>query len=339
MDRLLVAGNTQKGFVSKFDDFISGSRTTFLKGGSGVGKSTFIRQFAEMAENLGYKTVKVPCSSDINSLDAVKVLGLNLVMLDATSPHIYEPELYGVSGDIFDIGKYLDSNVLTPQVGILKELLDTKRCAYKCLYNELDCVKNQYENIDNLYYAHFDAVAFDKLAKEVFESIDITCADVELNAFADYISGDGYNNIAAEYVGGREVVNICGRCSRARLNVLENIASRLDKKKVRYERYYTILDPTKLYAIGLKNCFLMSADKGNGFDTDECFNMSKVQADIPLLLEHRHCINYNLKRAGDYYKKSRVAHNRIEKIYIAAMDFDSFEADKKKYLDNLFAGY
>ena len=43
MERLLVAGNTANGFVNYFGDFIKGARTTFLKGGSGVGKSTFIR--------------------------------------------------------------------------------------------------------------------------------------------------------------------------------------------------------------------------------------------------------------------------------------------------------
>ncbi len=43
MERLLVAGNTAEGFVNLFGDFIAGSRTTYLKGGSGVGKSTFKR--------------------------------------------------------------------------------------------------------------------------------------------------------------------------------------------------------------------------------------------------------------------------------------------------------
>lgn len=339
MERLLVAGNTADGFVNLFGDFIKGSRTTYLKGGSGVGKSTFIREFAKRAEDLGYETIKVPCSSDINSLDAVKVLGLNLIMLDATSPHVFEPELYGISGDIFDIGKYLNPEVLAPKTGILKELLETKKQAYKCMYNELKCVKNQYRNIDNLYYAYFDEDAFNSLAKQIFESLDLTCSDSKIKAFADYIAGDGYHNIVKEYVGDRKVVNICGRCSLAKYCILDYICSRLDKKKVRYECYYTILDPTKVFAIGLKNVFLVCSDNGEGFDTDNCFNMSRVQNDIPLLLEHRHCINYNLKRAGDYYKRSRVAHTEIEKAYLPAMDFAALEVEKQKYLDSLFSKY
>lgn len=339
MERLLVAGNTADGFVNLFGDFIKDSRTTYLKGGSGVGKSTFIREFGRRAEDLGYEIVKVPCSSDINSLDAIKVLGLNLVMLDSTSPHVFEPELYGITGDIFDIGKHLNPEVLAPKTGILKELLEVKRQAYKCMYNELKCVKTQYDNIDNLYYAYFDEDKFNDLAKEVFNSLDLTCADSKLKAFMDYVAGDGYHNIANEYVGDRKVVNICGRCSLAKYSVLEYIASRLDKKKVRYESYYTALNPNKLFAIGLKNVFLVCADKGEGFDTDVCFNMNKIHNDIPLILEHRHCINYNLKRAGDYYLRSRVAHTEIEKIYLPAMDFSALEVEKANYLDKLFGKY
>lgn len=339
MERLLIAGNTANGFVNFFSDFISGSRTTFLKGGSGVGKSTFIREFGSKAESLGYSIVKVPCSSDMNSLDAIKVQGLNLVMLDATNPHVFEPELYGVTGEIFDIGRYLKPDKLAPKTGILNELLDTKRQAYKCMYNELKCVNLQYQNIDNIYYAYYDEDKFNSLAKEIFNSLDLTCADNKIKGFADYIAGDGYHNIALEYAGDRQIVNICGRCNLAKYSILEYIASRLDKKKVRYESYYTTLYPDKLYAIGLKNMFLVCADKGDGYDTDICFNMNKIQSDVPLLLEHRHCVNYNLKRAGDYYLRSRVAHAQIEKAYLQAMDFKQFEVDKEKYLDNLFSKY
>ena len=84
---------------------------------------------------------------------------------------------------------------------------------------------------------------------------------------------------------------------------------------------------------------MVCSDNGEGFDTDSCFNMSRVQNDIPLLLEHRHCINYNLKRAGDYYKRSRVAHTEIEKAYLPAMDFAALEVEKQKYLDSLFSKY
>lgn len=339
MNNLLVAGNTTDGFVNFFGDFINGCKTTYIKGGSGVGKSTFIREFAKRAEDLGYECIKVPCSSDINSLDAAKVLGLNLVMLDATSPHVFEPELYGVNGDIFDIGVHLDGGKLVPKTGILKELAETKQYAYKCLYNELKCVKFQFDNIANLYFSHFDNEKFLRLVKEVFHSLDLTCADTKIKAFADYIAGDGYHNIIDEYVDGRKVINICGRCNAAKYAVLQEIASRLDYKKVRFESYYTILEPNKLFAIGLKNVMLVCADNGDKFDVDTCFNMSKVQADVPLLLEHRHCINYNLKRAGEYYVKSRIAHADIEKAYIEAMDFASLEAEKQNYLDNLFAKY
>lgn len=339
MNRMLVAGNTVKGFVNFFADFIKGARTTFLKGGSGVGKSTFIRQVEKRAKELGYEVVEVPCSSDINSLDAIKIIGLNLVVLDATSPHIFEPQLYGIDGDIFDLGKFLDEKNLQPQAGIMFELLQQKKQAYQGLYNELETVKNQYENIDLIYQKGFDIQNFVQLKKDLYERINFECATNELKVFVDYIDGTGYHNICNEYIDDRQVISVVGRCEKCKFDILESLAKKLDCKKIRYEKYYSILNPNQLYAIGLKNMFVQIASSGEGIDTDKCFNMSKINMDVNLLLEHRHSINYGLKRASDYYQKARLAHAELEKIYLKAMDFASLEKEKDKYINNLFLRY
>lgn len=339
MERLLIAGNTANGFVNYFNEFIHNCKTIFIKGGSGAGKSTFIREVGAKAKQLGYKTIEVPCSSDINSLDGVKICGLNLAVLDATSPHIFEPQLYGIDGNVFNFGSYLNETKLQPQTGIMQEHLRKKKMAYTCLYNELACIEKQYENINNLYMHCFNEQKFDEILKNFYEQISFSCVDRTIKAFCDYIDGDGYHNILMEYVGDRRLLAIVGRCPKAKYMILEALAQKLDYRKIKYEKYYSILNPTELYAIGFSDMVVFYADSGEGVDTDCAFEMSKMHYDIPLLLEHRHCINYAIKRTANYYKKAREAHSELEKIYLKTMDFEKLEKDKAEFIQKLFSMY
>lgn len=217
MERLLIAGNTTNGFVNYFKQFIAGSKTIFIKGGSGAGKSTFIKEVEAKAKQLGYKTIEVPCSSDINSLDGVKICGLNLVILDATNPHIFEPQLYGVDGNVFNFGEYLNDAKLQPQTGIMWELLSKKKMAYTCLYNELSTVKKQYENINNLYMQCFSEGKFESILKDFYELVSFSCVDSAPIAFCDYIDGEGYHSILKEYAGDRKTFAGGGKMFKSKI--------------------------------------------------------------------------------------------------------------------------
>lgn len=69
--RMFAGANTSTGFRS-FYNFLIGSeahRLIVLKGGPGVGKSTFIRHVADALIKSGYLVELFHCSSDPNSLD------------------------------------------------------------------------------------------------------------------------------------------------------------------------------------------------------------------------------------------------------------------------------
>ena len=69
-----AAANTRGGFVSFFDKIFSEDecgRTYILKGGPGVGKSTFMKKLAKLSEDKGYTCEYFYCSSDPSSLDGI----------------------------------------------------------------------------------------------------------------------------------------------------------------------------------------------------------------------------------------------------------------------------
>ncbi|GAW28849.1 hypothetical protein ULO1_14190 [Carboxydocella sp. ULO1] len=87
--RLFPGGNTCQGFYSLYHHMIEpdATRIFVIKGGPGVGKSTFMRRIGEAMLEQGYEVEFHCCSSDNNSLDGVVIPALRIALLDGTAPH------------------------------------------------------------------------------------------------------------------------------------------------------------------------------------------------------------------------------------------------------------
>ena len=88
---MFPGGNTSKGFFSFYDYIIcqeDAARIFIIKGGPGVGKSTFMKKTALEMANMGYDVEFMHCSSDNNSLDGIVVPRAGIAMIDGTAPHV-----------------------------------------------------------------------------------------------------------------------------------------------------------------------------------------------------------------------------------------------------------
>ena len=100
---------TADGFYSVYDDLAKDERIEqiyYIKGGPGSGKSTLMRRVAEAAESKGYQVEYILCSGDPDSLDGVVIPEVQTALVDATSPHVQEPPLPGVSGRYLDLSQF-----------------------------------------------------------------------------------------------------------------------------------------------------------------------------------------------------------------------------------------
>ncbi|NPV30394.1 MAG: ATPase [Firmicutes bacterium] len=86
-------GNTCLGFYSFYDNIIEedAARIFVIKGGPGVGKSTFMQRIGEEMQERGYDIEFHWCSSDNESLDAVVIPALRVALIDGTAPHVAVP--------------------------------------------------------------------------------------------------------------------------------------------------------------------------------------------------------------------------------------------------------
>ncbi|MBE6639406.1 MAG: hypothetical protein E7616_08165 [Ruminococcaceae bacterium] len=126
-----TASNTAQGFLNYFEDaFCSDDRVYILKGGPGTGKSYFLKQAAEAAEQRGLLYEKYLCSSDPDSLDGIRIPERGIALFDGTAPHTLEPKLPGAREEILNLGQFWNSGMLRTKREQIKALSDKKAEAY-----------------------------------------------------------------------------------------------------------------------------------------------------------------------------------------------------------------
>lgn len=119
---------TQHGFSTEFDRIIrEGDRFTYiLKGGAGTGKSSLMKKIAAEFET-GEHVVRFYCSSDPNSLDAVMLESSGVLVVDGTSPHVFDPDYPGVKQKIVNLGEYWDEGKLRENKDRIIEVTDKNK--------------------------------------------------------------------------------------------------------------------------------------------------------------------------------------------------------------------
>ena len=89
-------GSTKSGYVNLIDELTQCiPKRYFIKGRPGSGKSTFMKEVAKKAVELGFDADIYKCSFDPDSLDMVVVSGANFCVFDSTAPHEMFPTQIG----------------------------------------------------------------------------------------------------------------------------------------------------------------------------------------------------------------------------------------------------
>ena len=104
--RVFLGANSSAGFLSKFSSLYQPDGDWFayiIKGGPGTGKSSFMKKAAEALEADGLNIIRVPCSSDPDSLDGVIFPEIRACICDGTAPHVMDPEYAGDSSSVVNL--------------------------------------------------------------------------------------------------------------------------------------------------------------------------------------------------------------------------------------------
>ena len=114
-----------QGFASHYDSLLhEGLQLNVIKGGSGCGKSTFMRTVGRAAQSRGLDVSYILCSSDPDSLDGVILPALGIAYVDGTAPHVLEPSLCGGNMNYVNFGAFYDREAMSPNEA---EIVEAKK--------------------------------------------------------------------------------------------------------------------------------------------------------------------------------------------------------------------
>ena len=119
-----LGATTPAGFKGYFEPLRRepGMQMLLIKSGPGCGKSTLMKHLAQAAEQQGQRIEKIHCASDPDSLDGVIFLDQKRAIIDATAPHVVEPDAPGADELVVSLYHTIDAGKLASHRDEIKAL-------------------------------------------------------------------------------------------------------------------------------------------------------------------------------------------------------------------------
>lgn len=354
-ERHFFAGNnTSKGFYSYFDYIVNleeANHYYILKGGPGVGKSSFMKKFAEKMASMGHAIEYIHCSSDKESLDAIVIPALKIGFVDGTAPHTIDPKYPGAVDEIINLGYFFDGSKIAKHKKEIIKINKEKSNTYKSAYRYLGAAGFIQDDMNAIYDQVTVHEKLHKLVEEVNHEIFQGHSPTNVKdkpgrvrkLFSESYTADGYISYTDTLCEGAKVWAVVGKNIPSAAKLLDGILKEAISKGYDAEGFYRPLTPEKLQHVFLPelNLMIRSVDKYNGENFDKVIDLSlimdtkalELQASrfLSLEKEYDNLIQLALKKLSE----TKKLHGALEKIYVGSMDFRGVD----QYFESLLAKY
>ncbi|MDM5153194.1 PRK06851 family protein [Bacillus sp. DX1.1] len=343
-----AGGNTARGFYSLYEENLIGLERLFiLKGGPGTGKSSLMKAIGREWAERGYDIELLHCSSDNNSIDGVIIPKLKVGIVDGTAPHVIEPKVPGVVEEYVNLGVAWDSEHLRKYKNeitrYVSEASGAFQSAYAC-FQEALAVHDDWEKIyiDNINFQKANELT-EELIQKLFTDKQGKHAIVKhrfLGAATPKGAVDFVPNLT-EGLPNRYFIK--GRPGSGKSTMLKKIAVAAEEKGFDVEVYHCGFDPNSLDMIIVRELGFAIFDSTAPHEYfpvregDEIIDMYDLivtpGTDEKYATEIRDVsIQYKTKmnEAMSFLAKAKAVRDKLERIYIAAMDFTKVDAYKKE---------
>lgn len=354
-----LATKTCDGFFSVFDHLYYPKEGWFcyiLKGGPGTGKSTLMKKIAEQAVKMHIETELIHCSSDPKSLDAVIFPKLNVCVADGTAPHVIEPKYPGVAEKIINLGDFWNEKKLQKNSETLIKLFEEnehfhkKASAYLKLLGNIK--KSQSAIIDDaINYEKLENIT-NKLSESILGNIKYEKISNEKLRFIEAITPEGYkifeNSVNYDTKNTYIVEDKYESISNY---ILQKIRSEAIKRGMIFTSFLTAFSPQKrLRAIYLPEISAVLIAKNPKTEPDLFNNLKNAKKintskflDIETLKAHKNLLGLYEKICSELLEKTTQNlslalknHDKIEEIYISAMDYKKVNKTADKLISAIF---
>lgn len=353
--KVFPGGNTGVGFHSFYEHIIGedAERLFIIKGGPGVGKSTFMRRLADEVLEMGLDLELECCSSDNDSLDGVLIPGLRVAFIDGTAPHVVDPKNPAAVDEIINFGDYWNRDgIRKHRDDILRINRETGRL-FRRAYDYLAIAKHAmdlYErNITDL-----GALDFGGLSEQAESLADSALGQRSRRApakvrrmFASAISPGGLvNHLDTLMKGIERKYLVMGTPGTGRTTMIKKVADLALSRGFFVECFHCALDPSKVdhvivpdLGVAIINCswpHAVTAESGDVvIDTNRFVITERLGPLEYEIAEAERTYRQALENGQKLISQAKRKHDELEQYYSPYMDFDGIHRLRARMLDTL----
>lgn len=336
-EKYFLGAMTQYGFSTEFSKLMGNKDyfTYILKGGAGTGKSSLMKRIAREFEN-DERVVRFYCSSDPSSLDAVVLEDSGVIIVDGTSPHVFDPVYPGCCQRIIDLGEFWDDEKLKKNKDEIIRVTDKNKSLLARVKRHTVALSNI---CSDTYFCALDHVDRDRL-----------------NGFAD-----GFiKKLLSEKEGGsgrRDIRQLTALTEHGCMTQLETLESYNDVYTVCDEHYacahlfieaaakeavsrgynviicpshafnndifeHLLIPETGTALISSTPLTKLDPENAKSLDLNSFYDESKLTGSMQRLKQNSLTSEGLLSEIFETIKKAKAVHDEIEKYYIESMDYD-----------------
>ena len=348
LEKYFLAANSCQGFISFFEDAYSVNddwRACIIKGGPGTGKSSFMRKIAAIGEKYGHSPILCPCSSDPDSLDAVIFEDKKIIIFDGTPPHTVEPKTFGICETIINLGEFLDSNKLMPQKREVLAANALNKHHHKICSSYLKAAGELILEEINREKAHINSIKLESFANKLCKKL-FSEKSFEKGETTRLISGITPKGIITfnDSINAENIIKIydeIGVVFFEIVTVILNAAKESGYKTVKLSNPFlpnNLIDG--IFIPTINTTIIRECDYIKPASTARRINSKRFLFndfnESPTAKLNKKLIKELLFEAINNLKLAKAAHDKLEKFYINAMDFDTLNSYCEAFALQLF---
>jgi hypothetical protein len=350
---LFPGGNTSLGFYSFYSSIITqedANRIFVIKGGPGVGKSTFMKRIGEKMLEKGFDVEYLHCSSDNNSLDGIKIPALQIAFIDGTSPHVVDPKSPGAVDEILNFGNFWNEDGIRLHKSEIIKTNAEISYIFARAYKYIKAASSVYEANASIYAEALDSGMVNRLTGRLisylFSGSTVPAEDgKQRSLFASALTPNGYCNYLDSILTAESVYEFKGGLGTGEDRVLEKIRSAAVARGCDVEVFYCALNPHKIDHLvipGLNTAFTTS----NYYHSATVAKSTTIDMQDYMKPENLAHYNDDIRQNTEEFdnlmaialltiNRAKALHDRLETYYVPNIRFAEIDSLLEKTLDRI----
>lgn len=339
------------GYCSHLDELYDpedGWRAYLIKGGAGMGKSTLMKSAAAALAEKGRPVTLITCPSDPNSLDGVIFPDIKACIMDATAPHIVNPQYPEACEVLVNVADHCDREKLAPSAERIKEYSRKLQTGYQRASRYISAIGALQNDNYRVAYDCCDARRASDFALKLATRLMPRKGGrgTETVRFLSAVTPEGYL-YHADTVGlvcdrVIAVEDEYGAVSRVIMATLRMMAVELGYRVIACANPFAVEEQTDHVLIPeLRLGFVTQNRRLKTPVTDRIIHARRFE-DVAALHQKRQRLSFNRRAVNELIdgtvqilRQAKSLHDDLEKLYVGCMDFDTVNARRDAVIRDL----